>query len=108
NLSGVRLPRAATSGRSDELWRHTCFEAFVGAALDAGYYELNFSPSKQWAAYWFNGYRIGMCAAEEITELPIETRSEPNSYMLQTSLDLNRFSRLAREGVWHLALSALI
>ena len=108
NLSGVRLPRAATSGRSDELWRHTCFEAFVGAALDAGYYELNFSPSKQWAAYWFNGYRNGMCAAEEITELPIETRSEPNSYMLQTSLDLNRFSRLAREGVWHLALSALI
>lgn len=108
NISGIRMPFATAGGRSDELWRHTCFEAFIRAPPDATYYELNFSPSKQWAAYRFSNYRNGMCAADEISELPIETRSGPDCYTLQASLDLDRLSNLPRDGQWHLALSALI
>ncbi len=44
--------------RRDGLWQTSCFEMF--AATDAGYAEYNFSPSGDWAAYHFTGYRCGM------------------------------------------------
>lgn len=47
-------------GRADELWRSTCFEAFLADAEGDGYVEINLSPSSQWAAYRFTGYREGM------------------------------------------------
>ena len=59
----IAWPAGAEQGRADDLWRHTCFEAFV--ALDDGYIEYNLSPSSQWASYRFDAPRIGMRAAEE-------------------------------------------
>lgn len=60
-LSGdmVRLliPSPQPESRSDGLWEHTCFEAFIAVAGDAAYREFNFSPSGQWAAYAFSDYR---------------------------------------------------
>jgi hypothetical protein len=53
------LPPPAAPVRTDGLWRHTCFEAFV-AGEDGGYDEFNFAPSGQWAAYRFDSYRAGM------------------------------------------------
>jgi len=46
------------AGRADELWKQTCFELFL---YDGGsrYREFNFSPSGDWAAYRFDGYRTG-------------------------------------------------
>ena len=108
NMSAIRMPPATEGGRSDGLWRHTCFEAFLHASQGATYYELNFSPSRQWAAYRFSSYRQGMSMADEISALPVETYSEPDRYTLQTSLNLDRFVSLSRDGVWRLALSALI
>src|SRR6202007_955064 len=61
----LRLPPTAAPARADELWRHTCFEAFVRVASDAEYYEFNFAPSTQWAAYHFSGYRAGLRVATE-------------------------------------------
>ena len=46
--------------RTDDLWKHTCFEAFVRVNDQAGYAELNFGPWGEWAAYAFDGYRTGM------------------------------------------------
>ena len=57
---GVRWPIPAPAARCDELWRHTCLEAFVGVQGEAGYREFNFSPSGAWAAYRFDAYRQGM------------------------------------------------
>ena len=56
----IRLPTASAAGRTDGLWRHTCFEAFVRIEDAPQYLELNFAPSGQWAAYRFEGYRDGM------------------------------------------------
>ena len=53
----VPAPRSG-AGRADELWKSTCFEAFVGR--DEGYLELNLSPSGEWNLYRFDGYRSGM------------------------------------------------
>lgn len=63
------LPDPAQPGRTDGLWQATCFEAFVGLAGPA-YLELNFSPSRQWAAYRFDAPRhYGM--REENAEIDI-------------------------------------
>jgi hypothetical protein len=60
----VRVPLPVTEpGRTDKLWAHTCFEAFVGIPGSPSYLELNFSPSGQWAAYRFDSYRQGIAPA---------------------------------------------
>src|SRR5580692_9466014 len=50
DIGELCLMPIAAPARGDELWRHTCFEAFVGTAAGAAYYEFNFAPSTQWAA----------------------------------------------------------
>ena len=107
-MSDIRMPPVMPAARSDELWRHTCFEAFVRASSGAEYYEFNFAPSTQWAAYRFSGYRSGMRVAAEISAPPIEVRSSPDCYTLQASLELDRLSDLPRKASWRLGLSALI
>src|SRR5581483_5058095 len=71
----VRLPPLRAVARADELWRHTCFEAFLRIPGEGSYLELNFSPSGEWAAYRFEGYRSGMRSDPEITapQLQIDT-----------------------------------
>ena len=59
DLSGVRIPESRPSRCTHGLWQHTCFEAFVMAGEGPGYYEFNFSPSREWAACAFRGYRDG-------------------------------------------------
>ena len=60
----IRIPLPVPdAGRTDKLWAHTCFEAFVGPTGSPHYLELNFSPSGQWAAYRFDSHRQGMAAA---------------------------------------------
>jgi hypothetical protein len=60
DVARIRLPPTGSSARTDELWRHTCFEAFVGSKSSGRYVELNFAPSTAWAAYTFDGYRLGL------------------------------------------------
>ena len=106
-IGELRLPPVAAAARTDELWRHTCFEAFVRTS-GAPYYEFNFAPSTQWAAYRFSGYRSGMRVATEIGAPRIELRSAPECYTLQASLELDRLSDLPRDAAWRLGLAAVI
>ena len=103
----LRIPPRVESGRADELWMHTCFEAFIRTSTDAGYYEFNFSPSTQWAAYEFTGYRSGMQIATTIQAPPIAMGFQPSSFTLSTRLELDQI-KLARGEKWHLGLSAVI
>ncbi|WP_428149389.1 DOMON-like domain-containing protein [Brevundimonas sp.] len=64
NPDFIAWPDDAPPGRADQLWKHTCFEAFVGA--DDGYREFNLSPSGLWASYRFDDYRVGMREAGEV------------------------------------------
>jgi hypothetical protein len=56
---GLLLPEKRQPERGDGLWKSTCFELFVKPTRSDGYFEFNFSPSFQWAAYDFSGYRSG-------------------------------------------------
>lgn len=57
-------PQSEDPGRKDELWRTTCFEAFLQCVGEGAYREWNFAPSGDWAAYDFSAYREGMAEAE--------------------------------------------
>jgi len=105
-IGDLRLPPQGEPARSDELWQHSCFEAFVGAPPDAGYCEFNFAPSTRWAAYRFDGYRRGMRDATELKPPRIETRSADGRYELRASLD--GLAELPADAPWQLGLSAVI
>jgi hypothetical protein len=106
-ISDLAMPPVAAAARTEELWRHTCFEAFVASSSGVAYYELNFAPSTQWAAYWFSGYRTGMRVATEINAPQITVRSNSERYVLQASVELGQvlFSRCSTLRV---GLSAVI
>jgi hypothetical protein len=72
DMARLRIPAPQTPGSADGLWEHTCFEAFVGVAGETAYHEFNFSPSGEWAAYAFSGYRQrdttrALCTPPQIT-----------------------------------------
>jgi hypothetical protein len=122
-IGDLRMPPAAAPERTDELWRHTCFEAFIRTSQGAAYYEFNFAPSTQWAAYRFSGYRSGMRAATEIGAPRIAVQSSQTSYRLQATLDLgqmdlgqmdldqmdlDQMASLPGGTAWRIGLSAVI
>src|SRR5258708_24232406 len=59
DLDRLRVPAPGPPRAGHELWRHTCFEAFVGVAGAAGYHELNLAPSGEWTVYAFDRYCDG-------------------------------------------------
>jgi len=105
-MSALRVPSVVAPLRVDELWQHTCFEAFLSVPPHTGYYEFNFSPSTQWAAYRFSGYRSGMQVASEIDAPRIEVSASPDRYTLRATLDLE--TNVPWSTPWRLGLSAVI
>jgi hypothetical protein len=85
NLAALRIPDPQAAQRTDGLWRHTCFEAFVRAAHADAYREFNFSPSGSWQAYTFNAYRQGGLP-QPATDPHIISRREPGAFSLQATL----------------------
>lgn len=103
-LGNIILPPRAPSVRADDLWRHTCFEAFAQASPGPGYVELNLAPSTQWAAYRFDGYRAGMAPAS--VPAPTVEVEAGDSFVLTATLDLG--FALPRDAPWRLGLTAVI
>lgn len=110
DMARIRAAPQALEGRTDGLWKHTCFEAFIepGITREPGeYYELNFSAARQWAAYRFHAYREGG------TPLLLAIRPEIAVRRSQHRLELEALVRL-KLGVGpitrrpKLALSAVI
>jgi hypothetical protein len=105
HLSGaideILIPSAESPQRTDGLWQHTCFEAFIGEAHGTAYHELNLSPSTEWAAYRFDGYRSGMAIA--LADPGISFRSEGDTLELSAVVH-----NLSAEAPWNIGLSAVI
>jgi hypothetical protein len=107
-ISDLRIPPAVAAARTDELWRHTCFEAFVRTSLGPAYYEFNFAPSTQWAAYRFDNYRSGMRVATEMSAARIEVQSSQACYRMQASLEMDQMSILRVDRARRIGLAAVI
>jgi len=104
----LRLPHAGAGHRTDGLWRHTCFEAFVGAEGAAGYYEFNFSPALDWAAYRFENYRTGMSAATLERAPGLQARRSSDTLELTATLHLAGLAPLHATPALRVALAAVV
>lgn len=101
-MGEVRVPAQAPSTRRDELWRHTCFEAFVRGP-GAAYVELNVSPSTEWAAYRFTAYREGMAQAEATPEV----HAVKTARTLEVTASVDLPEDLA-DADWRVAVTAVV
>jgi hypothetical protein len=101
-------PEVSPSSRTDGLWRHSCFEAFIRGVPGGPYYEFNLAPSTHWAAYRFDGYRNGMTAPDGCADPAIRTRSTGNAVELTAALALEGLPDLPTDAAWNLCLSAVI
>ncbi|HRD65421.1 MAG TPA: DOMON-like domain-containing protein [Candidatus Competibacter sp.] len=106
-IERVRLPPPCPSRRADELWRHTCCEAFLAGRGQTGYYEYNFAPSTEWAVYRFTAYREGMAAVDKAEPLRIAPRVRLDRIALSAIVDPGVSPHLAGAD-WRLAASAII
>lgn len=106
-VGAVRVPARTAPERTDGLWRRTCFEAFLRSPRAHGYFELNFSPSTQWAAYQFRAYREDMAAAE-IGAPGIVLKKSARKFELQASVDLAALPGARERSTWRLGLAAII
>ena len=113
DLLRLRLPEPARSPqRRDKLWRQTCLELFARRSDQEAYLEFNFSPSGDWAAYRFEGYRRGQDALDQQQvgislhplgpgQLRIQARAALPAGLVQAAPD-------AQDPHWHLGLAAVI
>jgi hypothetical protein len=104
-IADLAIPPITGPARTDDLWRHTCFEAFLRTGDGEAYFEFNFAPSTAWAAYHFIGYREGMAPAE-IAAPDIAIAATDHALVLTVKLDLSAL-RLP-PGSCRLALAAVI
>ena len=100
----VLVPTFAGKGRADGLWQATCFELFLKAPDDDGYVELNLSPSEQWAAYDFAGYRSGMENRDMARDPDGTIRIGRNMLIFDASIPVAGLPDLP----WQLGISAVI
>lgn len=107
NLGLLHLPPAAPAERTDDLWKTTCFEAFIQPSDGPGYFEFNLSPSGAWATYGFIGPRQGMRPAVEIPAPRIETMAEAAGFQLGAEVDLPP-GEFPPGGRWRVGITAVV
>jgi hypothetical protein len=107
-IDRLRLPPFESLRRGDSLWRRTCFEAFIGAKNDAEYYEFNFAPSGEWAAYSFKDYRNGALYASDGFEPKIVAERGENVFELSAAIKLDSFPGIEGEVQLCVGISSVI
>jgi hypothetical protein len=101
-MADLRIPQAARPARTDALWQHTCFEAFLRPRADDSYLEFNFAPSTEWAAYSFASYRSEM---RVIADAAVSVDVERTDEALEVTALLEG---LPEDGGWRLGASAVM
>lgn len=95
---------APARGRTDGLWQHTCFEAFIGSTAGCAYAEFNLAPSGAWAAYGFDDYRAGM---QDIA-VPREPQIMGHDGLWTATIPLAGLERLIGPAPWRMAITAVV
>lgn len=101
----ILLPAEQAPAAADELWQHTCCEAFVATEDGKAYLEFNFSPSRQWAAYRFADYREREADFAPPAAPTINIHPLPDGFLLEARLPP---AMLPAANLLHLGLSAVI
>ena len=110
NLDRLYVPAPRAPRIADRLWQHTCCEIFIAREGAPAYHEFNLSPSGEWGAYAFDGYRSRRADEPPAEALAPEVAVRGNASMLELDavIRLDRLSELHTSAPLSLALSAVI
>jgi hypothetical protein len=110
DLDRLRVPAPRAPRSVSRLWEHTCCEIFIARKGLPAYYEFNLSPSGEWMAYAFDGYRSRR-AGELHTEglaPEVAVRGTASLLELDAVIRLDRLPTVHSNAPLSLALSAVI
>ena len=108
DVNGILVPPPARPGPADELWRHTCFEAFIAGQDSRAYCEFNFSPSSQWAVYGFSSYREGMAPLDYATDPLVAASVTDDRIALEAFVPVEALLALPGDATLRLGLAAVV
>jgi hypothetical protein len=108
DMARLLIPLPRQPCRIDGLWQHTCFEAFIGFKDSPAYFEFNFAPSGEWAAYAFRDYRDGETVDDDTLDPKIVVRKESEMLELSAVIRLNRLPAMQPGTTLRLGLCAVI
>src|SRR5262245_52522763 len=108
DLSRLRIPPPRPPRKANRLWQRTCFEAFVSVKGKPEYYEFNFAPSGEWAAYSFQRYRDGTPLEDDKLAPRISVSNAADRFDLDAIVRLDRLPMISPHACLLLALSAVI
>jgi hypothetical protein len=100
----VAVPAWATPKRRDGLWKTTCCELFLAPVGVEAYFEFNYSPSTEWAAYRFDAYRSG----GQDLPLPIAPHVDRGDYMRDCLVEVDQDLSVLPAGDLRMGLTAVI
>jgi hypothetical protein len=104
-IADLVIPSRASPARTDDLWQHTCFEAFLRAPGGESYVEVNLSPSSEWAVYALTGYRTR--GPDPVAPAPfIDADGGRTRFELRASLDMSAV--LPSDATWRVGLAAVL
>ena len=112
DLLDVSLPSIQPSSvpmqgdRRDELWKHSCFEAFIGVPGSQHYWEFNVSPLGHWNLYSFERYRQGGAGLVEALPPSVTVRQTRRDCRCDVVLDLRPWWPI--EGMPELGLTMVV
>ena len=92
--------------RCDELWKHTCFEAFFALPGSERYWELNVSPLGHWNLYGFESYRQAGFALVKASPPSVTVRQTRRDCRCDVVLDLRPWWPI--EGMPELGLTMVV
>lgn len=110
DLDRLRVPAPRAPRVASGLWQHTCYEIFIACKGSPAYYEFNLSPSGEWAAYAFDGYRRPRAGESITSDLApqVAVRRVAGRLELDAVIRLDRLPALHPGARLSLALSAVV
>jgi hypothetical protein len=108
DMSRICLPSPVAPRLATELWRHTCFEAFIAVEGQPAYHEFNFAPSGEWTVYAFNGYRNGGPVSDETMRPEIAVSSTGGRFEMDAVVRLELLSAVHARARLRVGLSAIV
>lgn len=108
DISQIRVRSSDMSRIATQLWRSTCFEAFIAVDGQPAYHEFNFAPSGEWAVYAFRGYRSGGLLDDETLRPHIAVSSADSWLKLEALVRLDSLSAIHPHAPLRMGLSAII
>jgi hypothetical protein len=108
DISRINIPAPVSPRFSTDLWRHTCFEAFIAVEGQPTYHEFNFAPSGEWTVYLLSGYRNGGPVENEKMRPHLTLRCTESRLELDALVRLDTLSAVHPGAVLRIGLSAVI